>query len=92
MQVTIKYLGLVYSVTKVYKESIEVREPADLKDVLNIIFTRYPKVRDLIILEDFKLNPLYRILINGRDIEHLDGLDTKVEDGDVITLSTPFGG
>lgn len=31
-----------------------------------------------------------RILVNGRFNEHLDGLDTRLEDGDRVALMNPF--
>lgn len=32
------------------------------------------------------------ILVNGRDITHLDGLDTPLEDGDKLSLFPPVAG
>lgn len=32
------------------------------------------------------------VLINGRNIDTLDGLDTILKDGDVVTILTPFAG
>ncbi|MFX0015340.1 MAG: MoaD/ThiS family protein [Promethearchaeota archaeon] len=34
----------------------------------------------------------FHILLNGRDIESLNGLEEKVEDGDTITCVPPVGG
>lgn len=32
------------------------------------------------------------ILVNGRNIDTLDGLDTKLREGDVVSLIPPFAG
>ncbi len=32
------------------------------------------------------------ILVNGRNIEHLNGLSTPLEDGDTLSLFPPVGG
>ncbi len=32
------------------------------------------------------------VLVNGRNIEHLDGLSTSLEDGDILSLFPPVGG
>lgn len=34
----------------------------------------------------------FHVLLNGRDIESLNGLDEKVMDGDTITCVPPVGG
>jgi molybdopterin converting factor small subunit len=39
-----------------------------------------------------KLKSHFHILLNGLDIEALDGLETKVNNGDVITCVPPVGG
>ena len=92
MSIKVRYLGLIYSKTGRYEEDLGVHTPITVGEILDIIFEKYEGLRELIMTEDGYLNPLYRILINGRDIEHLEGLSTVVEDGDVVTLSTPFGG
>ncbi len=32
------------------------------------------------------------VLVNGRNIEHLNGLSTILEDGDILSLFPPVGG
>ena len=39
-----------------------------------------------------KIKSHFHILLNGRDIESLKGLDEKVMDGDTITCVPPVGG
>ncbi|MFX0171386.1 MAG: MoaD/ThiS family protein [Candidatus Hodarchaeota archaeon] len=34
----------------------------------------------------------FHVLLNGKDIESLDGLEEKVNDGDTITCVPPVGG
>lgn len=36
--------------------------------------------------------PRITILLNGRNIVHLDGLETKVKDGDTLDIFPPAGG
>ncbi|HIQ13600.1 MAG TPA: molybdopterin synthase sulfur carrier subunit [Thermoprotei archaeon] len=91
MPIRIRYLGLVYRASGLYEEIIYLDTPIPISALLEIVFERHPEVMKLIYVEG-GLNPLYRILLNGRDIEHLEGLNTKVYDGDVVTFSSPFGG
>jgi len=39
-----------------------------------------------------ELNPQYKILLNGRDIDFLEGLKTKLKDQDLIAIFPPVGG
>jgi len=39
-----------------------------------------------------ELDPTIKILINGREAIYLDGLKTRLKDGDVIAFIPPVGG
>ncbi len=44
------------------------------------------------LFEDEKPKKGVIVLVNGRNIEHLEGLDTSLEDKDVVSLFPPVGG
>ena len=44
------------------------------------------------VIENGRVRSMYKILVNGRDIEFLDGLKTKLKDGDVIDVFPPVAG
>jgi molybdopterin synthase sulfur carrier subunit len=43
-------------------------------------------------LEGVDLKSGIKIIINGRDIDYLNGLDTQIKDGDVIVIIPPVAG
>ncbi|MCE4601120.1 MAG: MoaD family protein [Desulfurococcales archaeon] len=45
-----------------------------------------------VVLEDGRVREMYKVLVNGRDIEFLDGLDTVLRDGDVVDVFPPVAG
>ncbi|RLF98344.1 MAG: molybdopterin synthase sulfur carrier subunit [Thaumarchaeota archaeon] len=45
-----------------------------------------------IVTENGKLRPNFLILLNGREISFLNGLNTKIKDGDTISIFPPAGG
>jgi len=38
------------------------------------------------------LKKFYKILVNGRDIDFLDGLETRLKEGDELAFFSPVGG
>ncbi len=62
-------------------------ERAMLREVLEVI----PELRELLI-KDGRLNPDYRVLIDGRNVVFLGGLEAEVRDGSRIVVFPPAGG
>jgi len=74
---------------------LEVETPATtLIQLIDFISNKYePKFKDLIINSETKeLRKYHKILINGRDIDFLDKLSTKLKDGDEVVIFPPAGG
>jgi len=64
----------------------EIVEGNNVKEVLNALYKEYG--------EEFKkeLKERSMILVNGKNIEHLEGMETKVSKGDTISIFPPAGG
>ena len=62
-------------------------ERAMLREVLEAI----PELLELLI-RDGELNPDYRILIDGRNVVFLGGLEAEVRDGSRVVVFPPAGG
>jgi molybdopterin synthase sulfur carrier subunit len=67
-------------------EGETVRELLQLLGMENATFL--PKVLE----DDGQLRPYINILENGRNIKFLNGLETRLEDGDVIAIFPPVAG
>ncbi|MFP8952988.1 ubiquitin-like small modifier protein 1 [Natrialbaceae archaeon A-arb3/5] len=44
------------------------------------------------LLEDGEIGPQLSVLKNGRDVVHMDGVETSLEDGDVLSVFPPVAG
>ena len=44
------------------------------------------------LLEDGEIRPQLSVLRNGRDVVHAEGVDTPLEDGDVLSVFPPVAG
>jgi len=79
---------LGFSVIDLDTQSESVRE---LIDILSSRYNRRFK-RQMIDRKTGELKRFYKILMNGRDIDFLDRLDTRLKDGDELSFFSPAGG
>ena len=68
----------------------EVADDATVGVVLHGIVEEYPDM-DLF-EEDGSLREFLSIMKNGRDITYIDGLETKLENGDTVSVFPPVAG
>ena len=95
MMVKVRYFTTLRELAGRAEEVFELRDKACLVDLIEIIASRYGDEarRYLYADEDQKIiDPSVRFLINGRDSKILQGLKTKLEDGDTIAIIPPIGG
>ncbi len=89
----IKVYGTLRSVVGNSKE-IKVHRSGRItaRKVLEQLLVPYPGLEKKILHEGGTLQGGVQILVNGRSIRFLDGLDTLLEDGDQLALFPPIGG
>lgn len=68
-------------------KTLEVEDNVNLRRILEFV----PELRDILV-SDGGLNPRFMVLLNGRNVRLLGGLDTPVEDGTRIDVFPPAGG
>jgi len=93
MLIRTKFFGILRKLTKKQSLTIEISEGSS---VLDLIFT-LAKTEDLDITQlltkkKTKLRAGLNIFVNGRNITHLDGLNTKLSDRDLISILPVTGG
>ncbi|AEA13196.1 thiamineS protein [Thermoproteus uzoniensis 768-20] len=70
---------------------LNLEDGSVVEDVVNILNRIYPGFKNKII-KNGKVIEMHDILVNGRSIDFLDGLRTRLKDGDSILIVSPFGG
>jgi len=69
---------------------LNLPEGASLEDLIKRLEERFGfEIRSP---KSGELDPTIKILINGREVIYLDGLKTRLKDGDVIAFIPPVGG
>ena len=71
---------------------LDIAEGATIRMLLDTLTARYDGLGELLFTETGDLRKLVNILKNGRNIHFLEGLDTIIEQGDVIALFPPVAG
>ena len=69
---------------------LDIPENASIGNLIEILERRFKF--DVKLQETGEANPNIKILVNGREIIYLDGLRTKLKNGDVIAFIPPVGG
>jgi MoaD family protein len=71
---------------------LDIREGATIRILLAELVGRYAGLHDQIFAGPDVLRDFVNILLNGRNIEFLAGLDTPLADGDLVALFPPAAG
>ncbi|ADN51144.1 MoaD/ThiS family protein [Vulcanisaeta distributa] len=93
MKVQVKFLASLYDITKVLKTELNIPDNATIKDLIQVIDTSVsPNFSKVILDDNGRLKDQYVILVNGRSIDFLNGLSTKLSNGDEVVFLPPAGG
>lgn len=94
MKVNFRFVGVFRNVTNKSKLTLELKEGIQLKEAIKRIIDVFPKMERVLIdpeLGDPRPNTL--IVVNGREISVLKGLETVLNEGDeVVFIPVSHGG
>ena len=95
LKAKIAYLGYIRHIVGKKEEEINLEEGLTVQDLLVLLGRKYGgRFRNSIQISDDKLRSSVIVLINGRNINQIDGLNTKLI-GEVevqIVVMSPLGG
>ncbi len=87
MVITVRFIGSLRASSKKSKLGLDFENAVSLREVVNKLIEGQPKLRRALIdpeLDDPRTNVL--MLVNGKEIGVLKGLETKLKDGDELVL------
>ena len=67
-------------------------EPATVRAALDQLVERYPELRGAFFDDGGAVRSFVAVMVDGRDIRHLDGLDTAIADGVTLDIFPPVAG
>ncbi len=87
MAVTVRFIGSLRASVRRSKLSLAVTKPIRLRRLMDMIMEKNPKLERALIdpeLHNPRLNAL--ILVNGKEISVLNGMDTLLKDDDELVI------
>jgi MoaD family protein len=66
--------------------------PGTLRDVIAELVGAHPSLSEHLLGEDGQLHRFVNVYINDEDVRYLEGLDTKLSDGDVLAILPAVAG
>ncbi len=92
MRVKVRLFALLREVAGTKEIEEEVEEGMTVKDLLERLSTKLPKRFRELVFEGQDVSKNVMILVNRRGIRELEGLETKLKDGDEVALLPPVSG
>ncbi len=65
---------------------------ATVGELIDDIASRYPEFRSKVLADDGQLHRFINVYANDEDVRYLEGLNTKVSDGDVVAILPAVAG
>jgi molybdopterin synthase sulfur carrier subunit len=90
MQVTVKFFANFREVTG--KSQVTVQDVSTVKELLSRLVGEFGPRLSALLYESGELRDTANVMINGRSIHMMDGLETKLKDGDVVAIFPPISG
>ncbi|MFC7046849.1 ubiquitin-like small modifier protein 1 [Halobacteriaceae archaeon GCM10025711] len=72
--------------------TVDVSPGATVGDALDALLDANPALRDRVLDENGDLADHINVLRNGQNVQHADGLDESLDDGDELALFPPVSG
>ena len=73
-------------------ESIVTLQSGTIRDLIGQLEAKHPGIGDQLLTSDGDLHRFVNVYVNDEDARYLDKLDTKVADGDTVSLLPSVAG
>ena len=93
MKVNVKFLAFMREIAGAHEIQFELDPGDTVKGLLKFLESHFGEGFKEAAGKPFEdENPKVRFLVNGRDIDFLQGPETKLKEGDLVVLIPPVGG
>jgi molybdopterin synthase sulfur carrier subunit len=93
MKVEVKFFTSLREITGKKMDEIQLQSAITVKELLTLLSEKYgEKFREYVYNKERKVQDYLSFLVNGININVLQGFDTKLKEGDIIAIIPPVGG
>jgi molybdopterin synthase sulfur carrier subunit len=92
VQLELKFFATFRAIVGQKTAERTVDDGATVRDVLADLEGEFPDMADRLLDEDGDIRPQLSVLKNGREVSHMDGAATALEDGDTLSIFPPVAG
>jgi len=93
MKVEVKFFTSLREITGKKVDEIQLQSVITVEELLTLLSEKYgKKFREYIHNKKGKVHGFLSFLVNGKNINVLQGFDTKLKQGDIIAILPPVGG
>ncbi|MFH1327536.1 MAG: ubiquitin-like small modifier protein 1 [Candidatus Bathyarchaeota archaeon] len=92
MDYNVKFFAIFREITGEREKTFHSDVPVNVKDALKQLVDRYGEKFSGELFKGDNIAEHYMVLVNGKNINFLNGLETKLENKDEIAILPPVGG
>ena len=93
MKVEVKFFTSLREITGKKVDTIQLQDAITVNELVKMLSEKYgKKFREYIYDKDGVTQEFLSFLVNGKNINNMQGFDTKLGDQDVIAILPPVGG
>lgn len=93
MKIKVKFFTSLREITNKKVDEIQLKNAITVEELLAILSEKYgKKFREYIYNKKGKVQDFLSFLVNGKNINVLQELDTELKQGDILAIIPPVGG
>ncbi len=92
MRICLKTFADFREITGIREKQLDLDEGLTVAGLLQILVHTFPRLQQALFDKSGSLREFIILFVNGRTIDFLDKLDTRLKEGDVVALFPPVAG
>jgi sulfur-carrier protein len=92
MRIILRYYADYREILGMKEMLLDLKDGQTIRGLLCTITNKYPELKTEIFEDQDDLKEIVSVLVNGRSIEFLERMNTRLQDGDMLSLFPPAHG